>query len=369
MKIGVITFSSSKENYGQLLQCFAMQRFLQNIGHDAYLIRYLPKPVEPARFRISRIFRYIVNFSAYFSFFISLIREKRNKKYVNENANELRHFDWFLRDELKTTEVLSENELMENPPIADAYICGSDQVWGGDFVYYLSFAPDRAKKIAYAPSFGGLTYFSPDYEMKVKELLRRFDFIGVREQGGVSVCHRLGFPKAVKVVDPTLLLTVGDYDKIRINTTVNGKYIFVYLLGNPMACKVSDVFEFAKQKNLDVIYVASQGQNDAFEKVYPQIGEWIDYLAKADFVVTNSFHCSVFSLIYKKKFATIPLVGGFERMNGRIDELLDVVRMKNARYRGSFEQIYNFEFDFSTFESYQTLETLRSQKYLQDVLR
>lgn len=370
MKIGVITFWQSKDNYGQLLQCFAMQRFLQKMGHDAFLIRYQSKPIEEARFKWEHIGKYICRLPTYVSLFLAQMRNKKNERlYANTNINKDRHFDRFLRDNLKCTDLVYTEEMINNdPPIADAYICGSDQIWGGDWAYFLSFAPDSTKKIAYAPSFGGLSMFTADYEEKMIKLLSRFDFLGIREKGGVEVCHRLGFHQAVKVVDPTLLLSVSDYEKIRIKVEKPKKYIFLYLLGNPMACNVSTIFDFANKQGLKVVYVASQGQNDPYEKIYPQIGEWMDYLAEATLVITNSFHCSVFSLIYKRKFITIPLIGGFARMNGRINDLLLSCNLERAKYSKSFDDQYQSNYDFSFFEEYQKRERNKSIEYLHKAL-
>lgn len=371
MRIGVITFSTSKDNYGQLLQCFAMQNYLRNQGHDVFLIRYQNNITAKASFKITRTFTYLRKLPLYISFFLTQQTNKKNKNiYGNDSANERRKFNQFIIDNLVTTErVYTEDELNTNPPSADAFICGSDQIWGGDLSYFLSFAPDETRKLAYAPSFGGRTEFSPEYEKTIKQLLARFDFIGVREQSGVDVCHRLGFPDAVKVIDPTLLLSITDYDKIRISTHHKRPYIFLYLLGNPMICKVPEIYSFAKHEGLEVIYVGSQGQNDAYEKEYPQIGEWIDLIANAELVITNSFHCSVFSLIYQKKFITIPLNKGFERMNGRIDELLKSADLEFARFKGDFKHIYHNIYNFETFNRYQKQEIEKSHKYLNNVLK
>lgn len=108
------------------------------------------------------------------------------------------------------------------------------------------FAPDDAKKIAYAPSLGGLTHFKSEYEAMMIRLMKRLDFIGMREQSGVEVCHRLGFKEAVKVVDPTLLLRKEDYDKIKCNVKKDKPYAFIYLLGNPTTCSIASVMEFVK---------------------------------------------------------------------------------------------------------------------------
>lgn len=366
MKIGVITFSNSKDNYGQLLQCYALQTYLKKQGHDAFLIRYQRTVSDiKQRNKIEKILSYLKNPFVYIDYFFQTKRLNRNKKlYYDASGDVRRQFDSFIKNQLSCTKMYIDDEIVQYPPLADAYVCGSDQIWGGDFIYYLSFAPDKSIKIAYAPSLGGLTSFSKEYEEKMKMYLSRFDFIGMREQSGVDMCHRLGLDKAVKVVDPTLLLSSVDYNIIRIKTNQKKPYIFLYLLGNPIACEVDEIYEYAHKKDYDVVYVASQGRYDKHIKQYVQIGEWVDYLVKTDIVITNSFHSTVFSLLFEKPFISILLVGGYKRMNGRIEELLNECGLSNQIYTGSLDNISVKDIDFSKFRKYREKEEKGSYNYL-----
>lgn len=366
MKIGVITFSNSKDNYGQLLQCYALQAYLEKQGHNVFLIRYQGSSsivVKTGKWK--KMFRYLKNFPAYITYYLQKHRLKQDKKrYYDASADKRRQFDVFMEEYLSCTRMYTTDDIMQNPPIAEAYICGSDQIWGGDWVYYLSFAPEDSLKIAYAPSLGGLSFFSREYEEKMKMYLSRFDFIGMREQSGVDTCRRLGFDKAVKVVDPTLLLSSMDYGLIRTKTNQKKPYIFLYLLGNPIACEVDEIYEYAHKKDYEVVYVASQERYDKYSKQYAQIGEWVDYLAKADIVITNSFHCTVFSLLFERPFISIPLVGGYKRMNGRIEELLKECGLSNQIYVGCFDNISVKDIDFSKFRKHREKEEKKSCNYL-----
>ena len=366
MKIGIITFWTSKDNYGQLLQCFALQQYLRKNGHEPFLIRYKESSREEASFKFSNLLKYILRFPQYLSWYLNEKRIQRNaNKYNKQVASVNRYFDVFIREYITTSKhIYTDENIYKTPPVADAYICGSDQVWGGDWVYYLDFAFDNKPKIAYAPSLGGLSSFSHDYEEKLRKLLQRFAFIGMREQSGVDVCHRLGRKDAVKVVDPTLLLTQEDYNKIRINTKQQGDkpYLFAYILGNPMTCEIEDVYEYARKRGLEVKYTTS-GKADDYEHIYPQIGEWIDLIANADVIVTNSFHGTVFCLIYNKPFITIPLKSGYERMNTRVTELLEAVGLKNRIYNGNLYKISS-SVDFTAFNNYRYQEEQKSASYL-----
>lgn len=353
MKIGIITYWKAKDNYGQILQSFALQEYLRKHGHEPFLMRYNDNPRLEATFKWSRILIYLLKLPIYVSWFVKQ-KQMQNKvtKYEQSVVNVDRHFTDFMRTNIAhTEEVYTEENIRQNPPVADAYICGSDQIWAGDWAYYLDFAPDDKPKIAYAPSLGGLTKFPIEYEEHMKALLARFSFIGMREQSGVDVCHRLGRKDAVKVVDPTLLLTREDYDKVRISTKCDKPYLLMYILGNPMACKVEEIFEYAKSRGLDVKYVTS-GHADNHEHIYAQVGEWIDLIANADMVITNSFHGTVFSLIYHTPFITIPLNNGYERMNTRVEELLMEGGLTSQLYKGNLAQCHANP-DFSQFDVYR----------------
>lgn len=221
MKIGVVTFWQSKDNYGQHLQSFALQTYLKKMGHEPFLIRYKENPQQSAHFQLKNICKYVTKMPTYIKFILNQRKEKQNAVvWQQQGGQEQRNLHGFLADNVMLTSIMTEQELLANPPQADAYICGSDQIWAGPAPYYLSFAPDDAKKIAYAPSLGGLTHFKSEYEAMMIRLMKRLDFIGMREQSGVEVCHRLGFKEAVKVVDPTLLLRKEDYDKIKCNVNI-----------------------------------------------------------------------------------------------------------------------------------------------------
>lgn len=364
MKIGIITFWTTKDNYGQILQSFALQQYLRNHGHEPFLIRYQDTVKDGAFFKWSRIFRYVLQLPKYVSWYINHKKQQHKaEQYQLSVANVDRRFvDFFLTNIKYTEEIYTEESIRQNPPVADAYICGSDQIWAGDWAYYLDFATDDKPKIAYAPSLGGITSFTPEYEQHMKNLLSRFSFIGMREQSGVEVCHRLGRTDAVKVVDPTLLLSKEDYDKVRIPTKHDKPYLLMYILGNPMACKVEEIYEYAKTRGLVVKYVTF-GHADNYEHLYPQVGEWIDLIANADMVITNSFHGTVFSLIYHTPFITIPLNHGYERMNTRVEELLNASRLSSQLYSGELISCDDTP-NFSSFDVYRKEQEETSFKHL-----
>ena len=160
-------------------------------------------------------------------------------------------------------------------------------------------------------------------------------------------------------------MSKDEYAKIRTPLSISRKFIFVYLLGNPTDLSLKEVYNLARKKRLEVIYVASQGQYDKYPKTWATIGEWISYINNAEFVITNSFHCTVFSLIHETPFAAVPLVGEFKRMNTRINGLLNECNLKDRIYNHNLESIFDRTMSFVAFKQYRlNLVNFSSNKLL-----
>lgn len=371
MKIGVITFWQSEDNYGQILQIFAMQHFLRKLGHKPFLIRYKEDGVRKQEngIKVNKLLDYIFNFRSYFRYFLQL---RRDSKYRQLQQNYTRKFKEFIAENIEISpQVYSDTSIMETPPEADVYLCGSDQIWGGNEIYYLPFAPEGHRKIAYAPSFGGVNPFEKNNSDRIKELLRNFDFIGVREESGAMLLQSNGIGSATHVVDPTLLLGKEDYLPLvkptDTYTFAPASDVFLYLLGSPIKCSVDKIISFLKKNDLSYSYVASQGRVDKYPKSQFTIPEWLEAIKRSKMVITNSFHCIVFSLIFHKPFLFIPLDGSYSRMNNRITELLGKCGLQSRIYSGDFKIIFN-DVDFERFDNYRSDEMNRSKSLLSHVL-
>lgn len=284
MRIGVITFSGSKDNYGQLLQCYAMQVYLRNRGHEPFLIRYHDTPiVDTTGFKVGKLLTYLRRLPEYLHWYIARHKEsKDNIRYQSLADFERRDFEGFLSRNIEQTPVFDKESIETNPPVADVYICGSDQIWAGEDAYYLSFAPDNALKIAYAPSLGGIKEFPKEKEESMRVLINRLDRIGMREQSGVDVCQRLGRTDAIKVADPTLLLNGEDYLKLASPPDDSTPYALIYLLGNTIDLDIKQIYDECQRRDLKIVYIASQGRNDDMPKCDPTIEQWLGLMSEAD---------------------------------------------------------------------------------------
>ena len=109
--------------------------------------------------------------------------------------------------------------------------------------------------------------------------------------------------------------------KNNISAKQNKKYIFVYRLSNPCDFDIASIYKWAAEKNLEVIYVPGNNFYDKYKKTFATVEDWLYLIDNAEYVITNSFHCCVFSLLFKKKFAVVPLTGNLKGMNTRLDTL------------------------------------------------
>ncbi|MBQ6781053.1 MAG: polysaccharide pyruvyl transferase family protein [Treponema sp.] len=329
MKIGIITFCFSKENYGQVLQNFALQTYLQSLGHETFTICYDGDRDFDSIF--ARIKYLLSNFNPLkiYRFFIPRLLNKRA-------IGDIRQFSDFKTKYIpnKTDVYRTYTALCKNPPRADAYIAGSDQIWNYHLfkkyavknnyrTFMLDFGSDSIKRISYAASWG-ITSLSKKYTKTLSSLISKFYAVSVREKSGNKICERLGRNDAETVPDPTMLLDVCIYEKIieeNVSIEKRDKFLFLYILGENKGFDIKKVYDFAHSKNIKVVYVTDLSNVDKWEKTYPTIPEWLWYIKNADYVVTNSFHCSVFSILFQKHFGVIALGKKRKSLNTRVDEL------------------------------------------------
>lgn len=350
MKIGILSYWDTQYNYGQVLQCFALQQFVKSIGHTPQHIKY----VKSKRALFDQIIDLIkIVISGNMISFIKLYRNTKSQAFMedvmsDEANNSNRKFDEFRKKFISFTESeYTLNTLKRNPPAFDAYICGSDQIWSSPTIpYMLQFGNRHIKRLAYAASLGGIV-FDNKYQVRlIRKYLKRFNYISIRELDGVDELNRLGITNAKLVLDPTFLLSSELYRNIAVNPQ-RSNYLFLYLLGNKIDLNVNLIYEWASKNNLEVIYVASQGRIDNYPKITPTVNEWIGLIDNAKYIITNSFHGMALSIMLEKQFMVVPLSEEYERMNGRIYSILKRFNLMNRCYKGNFKNIHS-EIDYKS---------------------
>lgn len=353
MRIGIITFWWSQDNYGQLLQAYALQKHLLDRGHSVFIIKYDPRSdylISPRLFS-----RRVINALIPWKLIPYIFTKCRKKMKFASMSIKKREFDSFRREYLRFGDTLyrSVTELIENPPEADIYITGSDQVWNyfGDLhlsinslkAFFLDFGPPTIKKVSYAASLGR-TEFPANYYSIVAPLLNRFENISVRENSGIEICRRMTEKNINWVPDPTLLLRSTEWLDFSVKDKSNNiSYCFVYLLGHQMKFSIKKVLAHLKPEYIR--FVGSHHYHDSYIKEYPTIRQWIGLFSQAQNVVTNSFHGLIFSVIFHKPFIALPLYGkGVSAMNSRITSFLSRIGLQDRiLWKNSEVEVYRIQ--------------------------
>ncbi|MCC5829616.1 MAG: polysaccharide pyruvyl transferase family protein [Phycisphaeraceae bacterium] len=322
MKIGILTFHFA-ENYGAVMQAYALMAHLRSLGHDAELIDYRPRYMtHGGRLRIPTSRRNLkINAQVLFIKWANLKTKLLSRGFADQ-------FTEFQRQHL----ILSERTLTSHDElrhVADQYhavVCGSDQIWnpplryGLDPAYFAAFAPPSVRKIAYAASFGR-SDIEEEYHPRLRELLLQMDDLGVREQSGIDLIDRLTGRKAILTPDPTFLL--NDYSRI-MGTAESEEFLFAYVLrGQGLIGELIHKFgEKLKIKAVTPFNPHQRWKLDAEQRTLSP-GDWLAHIRRARFVVTNSFHGTVFCILFQKPFVAIGLDGKKRSLSGRLTALLE----------------------------------------------
>lgn len=321
MRVTIVT-TEQAANYGGVLQNYALQERLRKLGHTPMTLDRVYEIMSYGRYVLAQVKTLI------FNLFGKKGREFYRKYPPVVQRN--RDFNRFVRTNIKTSRpfVYYSKDLITDYN-TDAIIVGSDQVWRRAFYitdlildHFLRFAEDYdIKKIAYAASFGvdELDYEEPLAE-QCKELLHKFDAVSVREHSGVDICKKSFDVEAQLMPDPTLLLDREDYEALCADIPQHkDRYLLSYLLDMDERMKEA-VIEFAQKRGLSVVFCTS----DADEM--PSIEEWLALHRDAEFVITNSFHGTVFSIIFNKEFYAVV---NSERGASRFTSLLSQLGLEN----------------------------------------
>lgn len=311
MKIGIITILKVN-NYGAELQAYALQMYLKKLGHEAEIIDYLfYKNKEHHKTPRSKpVFRFGFMKRLAETFYPVLIRmkERGTSDTTARNTN-------FLKFHERNTSLSKTYCTIDDLYLADldydVYITGSDQVWNPGIYssilpYFLDFAPEGKRRVAYAASFGVNT-LSVEVKKVYRDLLAKYTAIGVRELTGVDLVRQLGLD-AINVLDPTLLLTLEDWRRISCSVSgLPGKYLLVYEL-TPSSYLNYVATAVAGRLGLPIVRIcklASKEDGDSINIMDAGPSEFLSLIDGADFVVTNSFHGTAFSVNFHKDFLVI----------------------------------------------------------------
>lgn len=387
VNIGILTHFGTSDNYGQILQCFALQSYLNKLGYDSFLIRYTPTTVVKERFHlVKQAIRLILSvLSSERRKIYKEIRYYKHLRNINNKKNELRQFRQFVSENINLSPVhySTYEELKRNPPKADAYIVGSDQVWNlklsnpATAAWYLQFGDKNTVRISYAASIG--REIETNEIKRFYEYLSDFNAISVREKSALNLCHNIGLNQCQLVLDPTLLLILHDYEKF-VDKQVSYKvpYLFLYYLNITSSEELNwpQLEHFVTSENLILRSVASSGYYPAQDLIpghdneYLTIPEWLTAIYHSKYVVSTSFHGIVFSIIMHKPFAAILLNNQYKGGNSRIISLLETLNLTNRIFNdnNSFESILNTPIDWEYVDNQLSNERSISHNFISSAL-
>lgn len=325
MKIGILTHPLIA-NYGGILQCYALTKYLQKLGHETIVIdRRINKD-----FFLKRLIR-------------GILKTLHFPRYYNPSKfDKTVKIRTFVDKYICRTLPIDTDRQMRKVCLdynLDAVIVGSDQVWRTSYAtnfgynYFLDFVPSQIRKFSYAASFGlSFWQYKSKQNKRIKELLSEFSGISVRESEAISLLKENLGVIANQHIDPTLLLDAEEYCQISNSRLVKDQYIFVYWLGDKSLIEnqIKEI-EISGKKVVSVFLRE--------DKVQISIEDWLSYIRYAEYVVTDSYHGCIFAIIFEKQFKVLKNDSGG---NGRIDslcEMLEISRESMKNYKRIQERL------------------------------
>ncbi|MDO8241158.1 MAG: polysaccharide pyruvyl transferase family protein [Candidatus Moranbacteria bacterium] len=353
--VGIFNMRLPSRNFGATLQAFALWKSIENLGYTAKIINY-----------------------------ISEIPESKEDKLCAIG------FYKFRENFIKTTHVCkTDNDLVKLNEQFDTFVVGSDQVWNYNYLsnvfkndigkYFLNFVFPSKNIFSYAPSFAETHWKGTIDEIKkVKDALTNFSAISVREKEGVDICKNIFGFDAQCVLDPTFLIDESGYQEI-INDDIieehTEKYIAYFSLDEKLeeAIKINPfVTNVIEKMNGNLLNIRGI-EKEIFGKkrfVYHSVSHWLNYIKNSEFVITDSYHCVIFAIIFKKQFIVIARdYAG----NNRLESLLTTLNIKN-RFLKSIDDITNLDIykeliDYNMVHKILDIEKEKSLKFLINSLK
>lgn len=378
MKIGILTLPFNT-NYGGIIQNWALQQTLKGMNHNPITINRCKDTAKIS----------VVNFAIHIIVFIkyAVLNFLRIRKDVVYNSPFRRKYSpvatfvadsKFIRDNISITKrIYSYSKFQKEMKRIkwDAFIVGSDQVWRQEYSpcvenYFFDVMSDADSRprIAYAVSFGvNVGYIDNNVLEKSRLLIKHFKAVSVRERNGIDIVRKdFLHDDVMQVLDPTLLLESNDYEKL-IKRKHRAKQLNVgaYII-DKNSCKKQILDEIANARALSVNLI----NINATQRTMPSMSEWLAMFADAEYVVTDSFHGCVFSIIFKKPFVAI---ANRERGLDRFTSLLGMLNLSDRLvydydgFEANREQLLA-PIDYSAVDALLEAEREKSIKFLKDAL-
>lgn len=321
MKIGIVTFSNA-HNYGAVLQAWSLQTYLEKLGYHAEIVNLRLAEIDRVYRIVGRPRDYETSRLSRMTYRMNMVKTRITN---SEKYHRYHNFEHFINHVLHTTKKYNSIEELRNDTHLhyDILIAGSDQIWNSgipnriDSAYFLDFGGDNVKRISYAASIGATHIPEDEFEL-FRYHLKRFDYISVREVNAKESVEQLTEKPVALVADPTFLLEQKDFDQIKKDYKAKKKYIYVHNVHLNIEDEALDsvVVKLAEMTGLPIVSnrIDSTYPNEMKKFLSGKPEEFIGVIANAEYVVTNSFHATVFAITYHRNFITVPHYSNPDRM-------------------------------------------------------
>lgn len=354
-------------NYGSVLQAWATQSVLENAGHEVLLIDY----ITPQRTKKSIFFgksgewrswgakEYVYHF---FMIFSIILKEMTFGRFIHNMLNLSKKY-------------ITVDDLERDIPSADLYITGSDQVWNSDYNegvdrgYYLDFLPENAKRVAFVSSFGQTDIPITEAE-EVKKYLNRYQAVSVREKSAIKMIEGLGIDKVEWLIDPTLQISKEKWVELASRRLIKEKYVILMLLYNEDNHATEFARKIANEKGLQLVKISWEMKKPALiDKLMTHRSpeDFLSLFYYSDFIVTNSFHGTAFSINFEKDFVVVPR----KEYNSRIESLLSLVNLEDRLVSDEVNlmNILNKKIDYHYVRKVLKQERKKAAEFIENSIR
>lgn len=379
MKIGLLTLFYKNYNWGGVLQAYALKRYLEstNVNTQADVLRYESNTNLVYASRVSQISQY-----SFKDILNKLLERKNANRSILDNKLIVRNklFDEFSFEVSPNSTVFNDETLKTASKEYDALICGSDQIWNPNVSrpgFYLTMIDYECKKISYAASIAR-DDLSPHERKVMIPLIERFDNVSVREKTAKNFLSKYTSKEIKEVLDPALLLPADEWSKIAADKKIKETYVLAFFFSESIVYRKL-IEKYCEEQGFKLVFIPfaankyiesdMQGECERLYDVGPK--EFIRLFIDTKYVFTDSFHGSVFSILFKKNFMV------FERdkknkvsKNSRLYDLLDKFNLSNRLVRSQGEMNTTLKENINYANVYELLEKYRkeSKDFLNEAL-
>lgn len=372
-RVAICTLFYNNYNYGGILQCFALYKVLENMGCSTEVISYDDKacqnPIYPTN--LSRCSQYSIR-EIIFKL-KDIISAKVHSNVVNKQLEQrFALFKRFIETNINSTERITDKDLESLSSLYDVFISGSDQVWNPNAVrtlYLQNFTKDNTfRKVSYAASISRNKLSSHEKNI-LASAISRFDYISVREKTAKNILNDIISNDISVVLDPTMLLASDVWSQYASEPLTTHPYVLVYGFSKFQFDKY--IINYYKSKGVDVIFIPFAKQvynsfdNKSLMKPIWNVGpaEFLSLIKNAQMIFTDSFHGSVFSILFNKPFAVYDRDKNNNKTskNSRLYDLLKTFKLNKCLIKNvnDIENLKNIDYK----ESMKVLVDLRAKSY------